>query len=138
MSRALSLQESICSEQAFRDPDPMVRLAAVHHAGVRLARGEGRSARVVGGLHAVLLRQLGDPDARVARYAAVALAQAGERAGLDFLTQQLLQAGADRATLLGCLRNCTRFPFAVLLHALAEQRGSVVLARNLPPAWQQA
>src|SRR5262245_37636530 len=110
MARGLSLQESICSEEAFRDADPMVRLAAVHHAGARLVRGEGRSARVAGGLLATLSRRLDDPDARVARYAAVALAQAGERAGLDYLSRQLLQAPpTDRPALLACLRNCTRF-----------------------------
>jgi HEAT repeat protein len=140
MARGLSLQECICSEAAFRDADPMVRLAAVHHAGARLCRGEGRTARVVGGLQAVLLRQLNDPDARVARYAAVALAQAGERDGLDYLTGQLRQAGpADRAALLACLRNCTRFPFAVLLHALAGLHGQGgINPGNLAPLLREA
>src|SRR5262249_29445791 len=68
--------------------------------------------------------QLDDPDPRVARYAAVTLAQAGDQAGLEYLGRQLHQAQlADRPSLLACLRNCTRFPFAVLLHALSGLHG---------------
>jgi hypothetical protein len=113
VSKALALQECYGSERAFSDPDPLVRIAAIHHAGARLADNDP--------LRRLLLERLEDPDELVVRYAAVTLAQAGERVGLESLLRGLRGAdGALRQRLEDCVRNCTRFPFAVLLNELAD------------------
>jgi hypothetical protein len=88
-----------------------VRVAAIHHAGRRLAGDPALRGRLLG--------LLDDADALVARYAAMTLAQAGQREGLEALLGALPSAqGADRAALLSCLRGCTAFPFAALLDGL--------------------
>jgi hypothetical protein len=90
----------------------MVRIAAIHHTQGRLAE-DGLAASLIG-----LLR---DGDELVATYAAVTLAQAGEWKGLEWLIHKVCNTPErqKRAHWEACLRNCGRFPFAVLLNELA-------------------
>jgi len=109
MVKAISLQDYYNRLEAFYDPDPMIRIAAIHHAGGKL----DRNAR----LRQTLKDLLDDKDRLVARYAALRLAQSGDTSGLHHLVQAISRAqGQDREELDGCLRNCTRFPFAVVLN----------------------
>lgn len=111
MARALSLRDCYDREEALHDVDPMVRIAAVHRAGAALSGNPLLRQR--------LLDRLRDADERVARYAAVTLAQAGDPEGLRFILRELAGTeGEQRRQLEGCLRCCTRFPFAVLLKRL--------------------
>jgi len=109
MVKAISLQDYYNRLEAFYDPDPMIRIAAIHHAGGKL----DRNAR----LRQTLKDLLDDKDRLVARYAALRLAQSGDTSGLHHLVQAIGHArGQDREELDGCLRNCNRFPFAVVLN----------------------
>jgi hypothetical protein len=113
MGKALVLTDYYNSEQAFHDPDRMIRIAAVQHSGPRLER----NAR----LRAILLGLLTDKDELVARYAAITLAQQGDAAGITMLLREApLRSGPERERLDGCLRNCTRFPFAVLVNEITR------------------
>src|SRR5579884_4025276 len=110
MSRSLSLQDCY-GPQALAHPDPLVRIAALHHAGPRLGGGPTLRQRLLG--------LLADADALVARYAALTLAQAGQSEGLQRLLADLASArGPERAALEACLRCCSGFPFAALLDGL--------------------
>jgi hypothetical protein len=92
-------------------PDPLVRVAALHHAGRRLAGDPGLRERMLG--------LLSDGDPLVARYAALTLAQAEQPEGLERLLDQMASAGGpERAALGACLRGCRAFPFAALLEEL--------------------
>src|SRR3954462_5471437 len=114
MVKALSLQDCYAVERAASDPDPLVRVCAVHHARSGLAADPAARDRARG----LLSAGAGD---LVARYAAVTLAQAGDPAGLDFLLAALRQAGPGaRAGLRACLRDCTRFPLAALLNEVLD------------------
>src|SRR5262245_42580249 len=109
MVKAISLQDYHNRLEAFYDPDPMIRIAAIHRAGNKLER----NARLRETLHDLL----NDKDPLVARYAAITLAQSGDARGLNHLVQTISRAqGEDRHELDGCLRNCVRFPFAVVLN----------------------
>ncbi len=110
MVKAISLQDYYNRLEAFYDSDPMIRIAAIHRAGAKLERN-ARLRQMLKGL-------LDDKDPLVARYAAITLAQSGDVSSLRHLIQAISRAhGQDREELDGCLRNCTRFPFAVLLNA---------------------
>lgn len=109
MVKAISLQDYYNRMEAFYDSDPMIRIATIHRAGAKLERN-ARLRQMLKGL-------LDDKDPLVARYAAITLAQSGDVSSLRHLIQAISRAhGQDREELDGCLRNCTRFPFAVLLN----------------------
>lgn len=109
MVKAISLQDYYNRLEAFYDPDPMIRIAAIHRAGNKLERNVR--------LRETLQDLLNDKDPLVARYAAITLAQSGDARGLSYLIHAISSAlGQDREELDGCLRNCVRFPFAVLLN----------------------
>lgn len=109
MRTSLSLRNMYTSERALCDPDPQVRIAAIHHAAVRLGEGDD--------LTALLLERVSDEDPVVSRYAAVTLAQTGCVEGMRYLLHAVdSSGGADRCDLDRCLRNCTQFPFAILLN----------------------
>jgi hypothetical protein len=111
MSRAVSLRDCYDSEGALQHPDPMVRIAALHHAGPALDENDR--------LRHLVVNRLEDADERVARYAAIVLAQAGDAEGLRHVLAALGGANTKQVRPLElCLRNCTRFPFAVLLSRL--------------------
>ncbi|HWP84053.1 MAG TPA: HEAT repeat domain-containing protein, partial [Terriglobia bacterium] len=104
MVKAISLQDYYNRLEAFHDPDPMIRIAAIHRAGGKL----DRNAR----LRQTLKDLLDDRDPLIARYSAITLAQSGDASGLHYLVQAISRAqGEDREELDGCLRNCARFPF---------------------------
>lgn len=104
---ALSLQDCYVAERALDHPDTLVRVAAIHHTGRRLGQDER--------LRGLLCGLLGG-DGLVARYAALTLAQAGDREGIAWLLESHARSrGDDRKQLESCLRCCTCFPFAVLL-----------------------
>jgi hypothetical protein len=118
MSRALSLRDFYDRAGAFADRDPMVRIAALHHAGASLADNPG--------MRELVAARLEDADERVARYAAVALAQAGDEQGVRHLLEQLARSDAStQRPLEACLRDCARFPFAVLLSRLLALGGGL-------------
>jgi hypothetical protein len=107
--KAISLQDYHNRLEAFCDPDPMIRIAAIHRAGSKLDRNAT--------LRKTLRDLLRDGTPLVARYAAVTLAQAGDPAGLEALLAAICSANENERTELdGCLRNCVQFPFAVLLN----------------------
>jgi hypothetical protein len=109
--KSLSLQDCYGSEAGLCHPDPHVRIAAIHHAARRLDHDPRAFA--------LLEERLRDADSLVARYAAVALAQAGRTEGLACVLQAMqTQPEAEREPWEKCLRDCTRFPFAVLLNEL--------------------
>jgi hypothetical protein len=109
MVKAISLRDYYNRLEAFYDADPMIRIAAIHRAGGKIER----NAR----LRQTLRDLLNDRDSLVARYAAITLAQSGDASGLHHLVQAISRAqGQDRKELDACLRNCVRFPFAVLLN----------------------
>jgi len=112
---------------ALSDPDPMVRLAAVHHIGRRLAGASLAAADADRRRLDALLphRTTGgkwvtppDYDEFVARYAAVTMARAGDAAGLELLLHRVAERGDAPLDpeLDECLRNCGTFPFAALLN----------------------
>ena len=80
MTRLLSLRDCANFDAVDGHPDPHVRIAALHHAGRRL-RGAGEPADSAERLRGRLGSYLGDRDLRVARYAAVTLAQTGDPQG---------------------------------------------------------
>ncbi len=109
MVKAISLQDYYNRLEAFYDPDPMIRIAAIHRAGAKLERNPR--------LRETLQDLLKDKEPLVARYAAITLAQSGDAGGLRHLVQAISRVqGQDREELDGCLRNCVRFPFAVILN----------------------
>ncbi|GIW90006.1 MAG: hypothetical protein KatS3mg109_0438 [Pirellulaceae bacterium] len=109
MAKAISLQDYYNRRDAFYDSDPMIRIAAIHRAGARLDRNPC--------LRQLLQDLLNDKELLIARYAAITLAQSGDGSGLRHLLHAIASAkGHDREELDGCLRNCVRFPFAVLLN----------------------
>lgn len=117
------------SPDAFTDPDPMVRAAAVTVAGRTLAQLDPARTRAeraarherldsrAGGPLAAVRGLLKDEDELVRRYAAVTLARGEYDDGLGELLSAVFAAGlrADDA-LDECLRNCKEYPFAVLLN----------------------
>jgi hypothetical protein len=110
MDGSLSLQDCYGWE-GLSHPDPLVRIAAIHHAGRRLDGDRVLRWRV--------LRLMGDRDPRVARYAALTLARAGSAEGRERLLTVLARAdGPERAALKGCLLAGPAFPFAALLDEL--------------------
>ncbi len=112
MAKAISLKDYYSTEEAFHHSDRMIRIAAIHHAGSRLANNEK--------LESILEKTLQDSDNLVACYVAVTLAQAGKKSGIDYLIQTIVAAQEqEREYLDSCLRNCTEFPFAILLNKLA-------------------
>jgi hypothetical protein len=128
MTRLLSLRDCVNFEAVELHPDPHVRIAALHHAGRRLcASGEepGAMQRLRGQVGA----RLADRDGRVARYAAVTLAQIGDRRGVRWLLSATARATpAEGGPLMLALRDCTRFPFLVLLTKAIDP---VILAAGL-------
>lgn len=109
MAKAISLQDLYNRFEAFYDQDPMIRIAAVHRAGNKLERNPR--------LRQILYDLLQDKEQLVARYAAVTLAQSGDTRGIDYLLDAIRSTqGDERKELDNCLRNCSRFPFAVLLN----------------------
>jgi hypothetical protein len=109
MAKAISLLHYYNRSEAFKDPDPMIRIAAIHRAGSKLEHNDA--------LRQTLRTLLNDRDVLVARYTAITLAQSGDRSGIQYLLQAVCCAkGPDRDALDACLRNCARFPFAVLLN----------------------
>ena len=111
MRKALSLRDIYCQEDALRHPDPQVRIAAVHHAVARLTPGQQ--------LPALLRRRVRDDHPAVARYALVELLQAGVPEAFVYFLQTMRQASPEQRTMWRkCLRNCFRFPFAILLDDL--------------------
>jgi hypothetical protein len=109
MIKVISRQDYYNRLEAFYEPDRMIRIAAIHRAGEKM-EGNGRLRQIVKDL-------LSDKDLLVARYAAVTLAQNGDYSGLQYLLQEIsCSQGQDREDLNTCLRNCARFPFAVLLN----------------------
>ena len=109
--KALSLQECYATERALSDPDPLVRVAAVHHAGKR-PDPDGK-------VRELLRRVLGQSDGLVARYAALTLARAGDPVGVDYLAAELAsEDDGRRAVVERCLRGCPEFPLAILLNEL--------------------
>jgi hypothetical protein len=111
-------QDVHSSPQAFTHPDRLVRISAVHHAGERLKRSRSEDLR--NDLSAQLHKLIEKDDELVQRYAAVTLAQCQDKTGLDFLLKSIAQRVyiAD-PELDECLRNCWRYPFAVLLNERA-------------------
>lgn len=111
MRRPSSLSSIYSSVEAFVHRDPHVRIAAIHHA----ARNVVPDVR----LPSAVFDMLQDDEQAVARYAAVTLAQSGEKVGLEYLVRAIRNTrDLQREQLNRCLRNCTRFPFAILLNEL--------------------
>lgn len=109
MAKAISIQDFYNRREAFHDSDPMIRIAAIHRAGNKLERNLA--------LKETLLDLLDDKDPLIARYAAITLAQSGEPRGLSHIVEAISHTdGQDRQELDNCLRNCVRFPFAVVLN----------------------
>lgn len=109
MFKAIALRDFYNRLEAFYDSDPLIRIAAIHHAGNKLERNPR--------LRNILYQLLNDREPLVARYAAVTLAQNGDFRGLQFFLKAISGSqGEERRELENCLRNCVRFPFAVLLN----------------------
>lgn len=107
MVAVTSVRERCLSSRAFRDPDPQVRIAAIHM--IASHDGDPRER---------LVPMLEDESELVALYAAIALAQARCAEGIDFLVRGLGSArykGRLFHQYALALQNCARFPFAVLL-----------------------
>ena len=111
MPAILTLKDIYSRPEAFDHPDPLVRVTAIHHAGRQLA--ESRSEQLQTRLHDML----NDPDLFVARYTAVTLAQCGDPRAIVRILAELSRGGdaAQVEELEGCLRDCSHFPFAVML-----------------------
>src|SRR5262249_2105563 len=128
MPKALSVADIHNRVEAFTDADPLVRIAAIHHAGARLRQAPSRRLREI------LLELLNASDPLVARYTAVTLAQSGEVQGLQHLVAAIVRARSQDEELDECLRNCRNFPFAALLNEriFLDSIGSVAKSD-----WQQ-
>lgn len=105
----LSLQQVFTRAEGFTDADPLVRISAIHHAGLRY--GRLRTPEILDQLASALA----DDNVNVARYAAVTLAQNDDIRGVDWLLQLLTKSGDWYGGLGQSLRACTRFPFLGLL-----------------------
>jgi hypothetical protein len=109
MVKAISLRDYYNRREAFSDPDPLIRIAAIHHAGGKLDRNPWLRQKLKD------LMQDGNP--LIARYATITLIQSGDVEALSQLIHAISQTrGQEREELEACLRNCTRFPFALLLN----------------------
>ena len=105
----LSLQSIYSRPEALSDADPLVRVSAIHHAGLRFK--QSRDASILSTLN----RLLQDGDSLVSRYAAVTLAQNFDKAGVRWLLDQAIQTRGKDLELLDCLKACTHFPFLGLI-----------------------
>lgn len=125
MKRTDSLGAIYDTEHALQNPDPHIRIAAIYHAAKR--------PELDGSLIESILNA-GDPSNTLpTRIGAVALAQRGRTEGLEFLLSKIKSSqGTDREKWEATLRNCTRFPFAVLLDraTFIESVGQVHDART--------
>jgi hypothetical protein len=111
MARGSSLSDYYNTLDAFQDSDRLIRIAAIHHAKSSLRRSEK--------LKSIVEDLLNDTDSLVSQYAAVTLAQSGDEVGLKHLLRLIASSrGQEREDLSKCLRNCSEFPFAVLLDEL--------------------